>query len=88
MAAFRARNLEGRLGFAVVETELITGFDCCASASLKLTVCFCCCPELVVFSYWSERRGGRVLFTSGGVPAIEVSGMLAFRGGGGAESRE
>lgn len=58
-----------------------TGFDCCASFSGKLMLDFVSdCPNTCCF-------GGRISFTCGMLPAMDVSGMLAFRGGGGGGSK-
>jgi hypothetical protein len=86
MAAFRARSFG--LGFARVCADGAVGFDFCASCSVTLMLDVCsagvsdstsCCP--VCF-------GGRVSLTCGIAPAIDVSGIPVFRGGGGWVSKE
>ena len=91
MAAFRGRSLEGLFGLSVVEGEedggLVTGFDFCASVSVMLMLCLSGLfksKELYCPVCW----GGLVLLNSEEVPAIDVSGMSALRGGGGVGSRE
>lgn len=94
MAAFLGRSLVVRRGFVAVCWEGVdaveevdaTGFDFCASSSLTLALdCrserFCAGgtdrPEL-----W----GVPLSVVTGIPPAIEVSGIPEFRGGGGKES--
>lgn len=93
MAALRARSLEGRLGGVVdfdasgVVGGSMTGFVFCASCSEMLMLCFSGSLEFAA-SYWPVCLGGLLLLISGDIPAIEVSGILALRGGGGGDSRE
>jgi len=78
IAAFRGLNLL-RLGFADFVCSVLdcsTGLDFCASLSgtLILAASFdLFCSELLL--------GETVSFNRGSGPAIEVSGMLVFRGG-------
>ncbi len=64
------------------------GFVFCASASVTLTLCFSI--SLVVFGGECSpvNRGGLLSLISGTVPAIELSGIPVFRGGGGTGSSE
>ncbi len=91
MAAFRARNLEGRLALDVEVSDAVevsmTGFVFCASFSEILMLCFSGRLEFEA-SYWPICPGGLLLLNSDDIPAIEVSGMFVLRGGGGVESRE
>src|SRR3954447_18641407 len=87
MAAFRALSLLRR-GFASVAVDgagfgAATGFDFCASLSGTLTLALSCKSVAWPVPYWPDARGDLVSFTSGFGPAIEVSGMPVFRGGGG-----
>lgn len=95
MAAFRGRSLDGRLVFEREESvggEVkgggAMGLGCCASASVSLMFWASGRGEFVDRPCWPVSRGGRWLLISGDAPAMEVSGMLVLRGGGGTESRE
>ena len=94
MAALRARSF-GRLGLSAdglmgcVRVPLVaTGFVFCASSSETLTLCFSICPDFGGAFCSPVSRGGLVSLISGIVPAMEVSGIPALRGGGGTESSE
>ena len=95
MAALSGRSLL-RLGLGVggdVDDEvadgglMMTGLDFCASFSVMLTAVLACDGMSRETSYWPVRCGGRVSFTSGTTPAIDVSGTPEFLGGTGGGSR-
>jgi hypothetical protein len=83
MAAFRARNFG--LGLArgcAIGADV--GFDLWASCSEMLIVDFSSAGRLESISNWfSCCGGGLVSLTCGIPPAIDVSGIPTFRGGGG-----
>jgi hypothetical protein len=87
MAALRGRSFGRGFAFDGVEVEVaaIMGFDCCASFSVKLMSGFALVDSLLPVECCV---GGLVSLTWGIVPAIEVSGISEFRGGGGGESNE
>ena len=83
MAAFRGRNRVGRLGLA---DSVVAGLDgdtvvgallFCASCSVSLIPGFS--PE----TSWIDGGGRMSLNVGMALPAIDVSGTLLFRGGGG-----
>lgn len=53
-----------------------------------LRLCFSSTPDAGDLSCSPVSRGGLVSLTSGTVPAIELSGIPAFRGGDGTKSKE
>lgn len=95
IAAFRARSL-GRgfaRGFSDVAAAVadaivvVVGRDICASFSVMLILVFSSDAGSNVISYCFVCFGGRVSLTCGMDPAIDVSGIPAFRGRGGWGSR-
>src|SRR6187402_1317439 len=85
MAAFRARSLGRGLTRVCWEVD----FGICASLSVTLMLIFSPAGFCAATSYCPGCCGGLVSLTCGMLLAIEVSGMPAFRGGGGGwESRE
>ena len=89
MAAFRGRSLGLLLVFSVDVGGFAgsaTGLDIWASVSVTLMLVFSCWLGDVALC-WPVIRGGLVLFICGVGPAIDVSGMLVLRGGGGTGSR-
>ena len=91
IAAFLGRSFDVRfvgLG-GEVGADSETGLDFWASDSGRLVLALCdglnigtvpsCCS--------TENGGGLVSLISGFGPAIDVSGILVFRGGGGVDSR-
>jgi hypothetical protein len=87
IAALRGRSFGRGLALGCCEGSVakfedrgvVTGFDFWASCSVTLT----CGDTPNDRSYSLRASGGLVSFTCGIVPAIEVSGTPAFRGGGG-----
>jgi hypothetical protein len=64
------------------------GLDFCASSSVRLMLGFCSATRSNLTSYCPVCFGGLVSLTWGMPPAMEVSGMPVFRGGGGWGSKE
>ena len=89
MAALRERRRDLRSGLVVVCEG--TGLDLWASPSVRLMLGGSCFGGDVGRSgdlCWPVFEVGPVSLTSGERPAMDVSGIFALRGGGGAESRE
>ena len=85
IAAFLGRNF-GRFGFDVtVDADCVAevGLLLCASSSVMLTCEGC---RETSGSTWTSISGGRISCILGTAPVIEVSGVSAFRGGGGGSS--
>ena len=90
IAALRARSLDGRVGLDVGASEVVvrfgkTGLVFWASRSEILMLCLSGSLDRAA-SYWPVCLGGLLLLISGDLPAIDVSGIFALRGGGGAGS--
>ena len=81
MAALRDRSRDLRSGFVLGSA---TDFDFWASASGRLIISGSC----FVVGYRLVCRGSWVSLNLGDAPAMDVSGTLVLRGGGGAESSE
>jgi hypothetical protein len=88
IAAFLGLSLLFRCGLASALLEVAgleddeTGFDLCASDSGRLMLA----ASSAICVFWSDIRGGLVSLSSGLGPAMDVSAMPLFRGGGGKES--
>jgi hypothetical protein len=65
-----------------------TGVDFCASFSGRLVIDCSAGEACDTTSACGGTSGGLMSLTRGMVPAIDVSGMVEFRGGGGTESSE
>jgi len=70
-----------------VELNDVVGRDCCASRSGILMLGFFSCGSVVRTWCWPVRSGGLVSLTCGMKPAMDVSGIPLFRGGGSCGSR-